>query len=108
MALAESEWSDRITLAESDYDSYWMTLAESEWSGRITLAESEWAGRIPLVESDYDSCWITLAESEWPNPMPWLLQSETSYTIGISWSLVRQIPRHMPRRRQSRLDHAWG
>ena len=27
--------------------------------------------------------------------MPWLLQSEISHTIGIIWSLVRQMPRHM-------------
>lgn len=31
-----------------------------------------------------------------PRHMPWLLQSVISHTIGIIWSLVRQMPRHMP------------
>ena len=31
-----------------------------------------------------------------PRHMPWRLQSEISHTIGIIWSLVRQMPRHMP------------
>ena len=89
-------------------------MAVSELDGRVNMAESEWYDRVNMTESEWylaESPWPNpngLAESEWPNPMPWLLQSEISYTIGISWSLVRQIPRHMPGRRQSRLDHAWG
>ena len=54
-----------------------MTLAESE----CETAESPWPNPNGL------------AESEWPNPMPWLLPSEISHII---WSLVRQMPRHMP------------
>ena len=40
-------------LAESDYDNCWMTLAESEWSGRIALADSEWLNPKPwLLQSE--------------------------------------------------------
>ena len=100
--MAESE----NTLAESEWYGCWITLAESEWYGRVSMAKSEYFGRITITESEWYGR-VSMAESEYFGRI-WLLQSKISYTIGISWSLVHQIPRHMPGRRQSRLDHAWG
>ena len=50
--MTESEWHGRVSMAESEWDSLWITFAESDWAGRIVLAVSE----------------NTSAESPWPNP----------------------------------------
>ena len=56
-------WPNPNGLAESDW------LSESEWSGRVTLAESEDAWPSPNGLASLTGCPNVLAESSWPSEL---------------------------------------